>query len=125
VRLILSVTLLVICLVSVILPPAFSATNQRDNWGAIAYSTRTTRWGAVYNYATQAQAVNAAVERCGADDCQAVVWFRNGCGAFAKGRGAYGWGLGNTRAQSEEKALAACRQRGPYCRVVSWSCTSR
>ena len=124
-RLILSVTLLLICLVPVTSPTAFSATSQRENWGAIAYSTRTGRWGAVYNYATQAKAVNAAVVRCGADDCQAVVWFRNGCGAFAKGRGAYGWGLGATRAEAEEKALAACRQRGPYCGVVSWSCTSR
>jgi hypothetical protein len=125
VRLILSIALLLVCLTLVTLTPALSATTQRENWGAIAYSTRTARWGAVYNYPTQAKAVNAAVLRCGVDDCQAVVWFRNGCGAFAKGRGAYGWGLGNTRAEAEEKALAACRQRGPYCGIVSWSCTSR
>ena len=124
-RKILLAVLLAACLISVIVPPARSAASQRDNWGAIAYSVSTARWGAVYNYPTQAKAVNAAVERCRADDCQAVVWFRNGCGAFAKGRGAYGWGLGNTRADAEEKALAACRQRGPRCVIVSWSCTSR
>lgn len=118
------IVFLVVCLVSVASPPARSAA-QRDNWGAIAYSTSTGRWGLVYNYPTQAKAVNAAVVRCGVRDCQAVVWFRNGCGAFAKGTRAYGWGIGNSRAQAEENALAECRKRGPNCGIVSWSCTSR
>lgn len=124
-RRMLSIVFLAICLFAVTLTPARSATGQRDNWGAIAYSFRTGRWGLVYNYPTQAQAVNSAVARCGTRDCQAVVWFRNGCGAFAKGRTAYGWGIGETRAEAEGKALAACRQRGPNCRLVSWACTSR
>lgn len=123
-RQILSIMLLVVCLFAVASPPARTAT-QRDNWGAIAYSTRTGRWGLVYDYPTQAKAVNAAVVRCGVRDCQAVVWFRNGCGAFAKGGSAYGWGIGNTRAIAEENALAECRKRGPACRIISWSCTSR
>jgi hypothetical protein len=117
--------LLVLSLVLAASPPTSSATSQRDNWGAIAYSVGTGRWGLVYDYPTQAKAINAAVMRCGVRDCQAAVWFRNGCGAFAKGGRAYGWGIGNSRGEAEEKALAECRKRGPGCRIISWSCTSR
>jgi hypothetical protein len=124
-RPILAAMLLAICLISVRVPPVRSATSQRNNWGAIAYSFTTGRWGLVYDYPTQARAINSAVERCGTRDCQAVVWFHNSCGAFARGRGAYGWGVDNTRAGAEERALAACRQRGPGCRLLSWACTSR
>ena len=96
-----------------------------DKWGAIAYSTSTHRYGVAYDYGTQAQAINSAVERCRVNDCKAVVWFKNSCGAFAQGTNAYGWGLGNVRAEAEAKALAECRKHGGGCHVVAWSCTTR
>jgi hypothetical protein len=61
-----------------------SNAGSRDNWGALAYSKSTGRYGFAYDFASQSQAINSAVERCKARDCQAVVWFVNGCGAFAK-----------------------------------------
>jgi hypothetical protein len=110
---------------SIALASGTTRTPARDNWGAIAYSTSTGRYGFAYDYASQAQAVNSAVERCKARDCQAVVWFVNSCGAFAKGDSAYGWGIGNTRAIAESKALAECRKRGGGCHIVQWTCTTR
>ena len=101
------------------------ANAQPERWGAIAYSTATGRYGLTYDFPTQAKAINASVVKCGARDCKAVVWFVNSCGAFAKGSGASGWGIGRTRADAEEKALAECRKHGGACRVVAWACTTR
>jgi hypothetical protein len=102
-----------------------SSTKSRDNWGAIAYSESTGRHGYVYDYPTQADAINSAVERCRARDCRAVVWFRNSCAALAKGGTNYGYSIGDTRAVAESKALAECRKRGGGCRILQWVCTSR
>jgi len=97
----------------------------RATWGAIAYSYSTGRYGSSYDYPTQAQAINSAVERCRVNDCKAVVWFESGCGSFAVGNRASGWAVGHSRAEAESKALAECRKRGGNCRIVAWACTSR
>src|SRR5437588_11448524 len=104
---------------------ALEGASQNDYWGALAYSSYTGRYGFAYDYRTQADAINAAVNKCRARDCQGVVWFHNGCGAFARGRGAWGWGIGNNRAEAESKALVECRKHGGYCRVIEWACTTR
>jgi serine/threonine-protein kinase len=123
---VLLIILLMLCCLSVALAGGGgSRAGRRDNWGALAYSTATGRYGFAYDYPTQSQAINAAVERCNTRDCRAVVWFVNSCGAFAKGDGAYGWGIGDSRAIAESKALAECRKRGGGCRVIQWACTSR
>ncbi|MEW6128819.1 MAG: DUF4189 domain-containing protein [Acidobacteriota bacterium] len=111
--------------VSVVLASGGLHSSRRNNWGAIAYSKSSGRIGYSYDYATEAQAINSAVERCGVRDCQAVVWFVNGCGALAKGDKGYGWAIGASRSEAEGKALAECRKRGGGCRIVQWACTSR
>jgi serine/threonine-protein kinase len=111
---------------SVALASGASKAVARDNWGAIAYSNSTGRAGYSYDYATQADAINSAVQRCGVRDCRAVVWFVNGCGAYAKGdNNSYGWGTGTSRAVAESNALAECRKRGGGCRIIQWTCTTR
>lgn len=104
---------------------AKGGSKSRDNWGAIAYSESTGRYGYVYDFASQADAINSAVTRCGVRDCRAVVWFKNSCAALAKGGTNYGYGIGATRALAESTALAECRKRGGGCRVIQWVCTSR
>ena len=101
-------------------------------WGAIAYSYSTGAYGFSYDHDTQQEAVNAAVEACdeasSEDDCKAVVWFRNSCGAFANATGAdpgYGWGVGDTQQEASAVALAECRKRGTGCKIVRWQCTTR
>ncbi|HJQ23609.1 MAG TPA: DUF4189 domain-containing protein [Blastocatellia bacterium] len=107
------------------LKPAAPA-KPRASWGAIAYSYSTGRYGTAYDYATQDQAINSAVERCRANDCKAVVWFERGCGSFAVGYNRVsGWAIGNSRAEAESKALAECRKRGGGCHIIAWACTSR
>lgn len=98
---------------------------QRDYWGALAYSYETGRYGFAYDYETKAEATDAAVGHCGVDDCKAVVWFHNACGAFAKGNNAWGWGIGDDREDAEAVALAECRQHGGGCHIVEWACTTR
>jgi serine/threonine protein kinase, bacterial len=122
-RCILLVVFLLCWCISVALAGAGS--KSRDNWGAIAYSESTGRYGYVYDYPSQAAAINSAVERCKAQDCRAVVWFKNSCAALAKGGTNYGYSIGDTRADVEAKALAECRKRGGGCRVIQWVCTSR
>jgi serine/threonine-protein kinase len=102
-----------------------SAAGQNDYWGALAYSYETGRYGFAYDYRTKDEATDSAVGHCGVDDCKAVVWFRNGCGAFAKGDNAFGWGIGDDKKDAQEKALAACREHGDGCRVIEWACTTR
>lgn len=122
---ILLVFLLAFGCMSIALASGGKPTPARDNWGAIAYSTSTGRTAYSYDFATQAGAINYAVERCGARDCRAVVWFVNGCGAFAKGDNSTGWGVGTSRATAESNALAECRKRGGGCRTLQWTCTTR
>jgi serine/threonine-protein kinase len=122
---ILLIFLLVLCLLSVALRDAPSAAGQSDYWGALAYSNATGRYGFAYDYPTQAQAINKAVVKCGIRDCRGVVWFHNGCGAFARGSGVWGWAIGDTRADAEERAIAECRKHGGGCRAIAWACTTR
>ena len=119
------ILLAIFCLMLPSLADATLSAGRRDNWGAIAYSYATGRYGFAYDYASQAAAINSAVDRCKANDCKAVVWFVNSCGAFAQGSRAYGWGIGNSRAAAEEKALAECRKRGGGCGIKVWACTTR
>jgi len=81
--------------------------------------------GQAYDHPTQAKAINFAVESCKSRDCKAMVWFRNACGAFAKGDQGSGWGTGKKPAEAQENALAECRKRGGGCRIVTWVCTTR
>jgi len=117
--------LLALCLVAAALTIVRSAKGQNDYWGALAYSNATGRYGFAYDYSTRAEAIRQAVYKCGVRDCRGVVWFHNGCGAFARGRGGWGWGIGDTRAEAQARAVAECRQRGVNCRVIAWACTTR
>ena len=96
----------------------------QDNYGAIAASPDGS-YGYSYDSASQAEAEQAALNRCGAWDCVVKVWFRNTCGAYARGRGGEGWAWGDTREEAEDRALRGCSARGRDCEVVCWVCNSR
>jgi hypothetical protein len=115
--------LMVLCIILV----AFAAAQAQDNYGAIAYSSSTGNWGYSYDYGSRAQAENSALRRCGRDDCEIKVWFKNSCGAMAKAsNGALGWSYAaSSRAEAESLALSECEARGSNCRIVCWACTSR
>jgi len=105
-----------------IMPPP----NGPGNYGAIAFSTSTGAWGWSNDYSSVSEAQNAAMNSCGKPDCQAVVWFKNNCGALAVGKGnCWGTGWADSRAEAERLALNSCRNAGDNCKVACWSCNSR
>src|SRR5689334_18039589 len=85
---------------------ALSASAWAD-FGAIAYSPDTGRWGYSYGFYWQSDASNDALARCNAADARVVVWVQNGWAALAVGDdGAYGWGWSaSSRADAESRAL--------------------
>jgi Domain of unknown function (DUF4189)/CARDB len=113
-----------ICFAQTSSSDAILAASADDKWGSIAYSDTTGWYGYSYDYPTQAEAINSAVEACGAGDCRAVVWFANSCGSFAIGNGVHGYARGDTRWVAEERALAECRRRGGGCRIIAGACNS-
>lgn len=94
-------------------------------FGAIAYSPSYEYVGYSYDYSNQEEAENAALNECGYYDCQALVWFENGCGALAVGYNGYGSGWGETQALAESYALDTCYNYTDGCEIVRWVCTTR
>jgi hypothetical protein len=95
-------------------------------YGAIAYSQASGRYGYSFNFGSRAAAEVQALANCGDGGCAIVVWFRNACGALATGTdNGYGYGWAYTRGQAESIAMANCANNASECSVVAWSCTAR
>jgi serine/threonine-protein kinase len=99
-------------------------TTASDNYGAIAAAPGGA-YGYAYDHPSRAQAERAALRECGDDDCVVKVWFKNNCGAYARGRGGEGWAYADSREEAESLALDNCRAHGRGCEVVCWACNSR
>jgi hypothetical protein len=85
-----------------------------DNFGAIAYSPSTDKFGYSFDYPSQSEAEGRALRECrkvgGAEDCESVLWFKNVCGALATdGKGAYGADWAGTTKKAEAQAMDYCR----------------
>jgi len=95
-----------------------------DNFGAIATSDATSAYGFSYDHSTRAAAQNKALAECSknAEDCAVRVWFKNSCGAVSDNGTHVGWGLGDSRAEAESKAMSALEDSGS---IVAWACTTR
>ena len=90
-------------------------------YGAIAYGPKTTANGYSYSKSNMADAVHTAMA-----NCKSVVTFSSGCAAVAavESKGAYSAGQGNSRAQSQSKAMSACTSaHGSGCQIEAWTCT--
>ncbi|AFY72631.1 hypothetical protein Syn7502_00471 [Synechococcus sp. PCC 7502] len=99
-----------------------------DNFGAIARSRNTGDKGYAWNFSTREQAERRARRECanvsGADDCRALLWFKNACGSIAEAsNGGAGTGWGTDEALAERYALESCSTVGSRCRVVRTFCT--
>jgi hypothetical protein len=103
-----------------------SGTAQAQYYGAIAYSEATGNWGTAYDYGSRAHAERDALSRCNSADCEIKCWFRNSCGALAKGEGGLGWSwAAGSREEAEALAIANCEEHGTDCRIICWVCTTR
>lgn len=94
-----------------------------NEYGSIAFSESTQRYGYSYNYPTQSGAQNRALRECGVRDCRVVVWFKNACGTLAIGNSSWGSAWNANGRQSQISAVRACSQYGSGCRVVRTVCS--
>jgi hypothetical protein len=77
-----------------------------------------------FNQPTQQVAEWAAVQQCGAPDCQAKLWVNHMCGAMAIGQQRTpSTGGGKTKEEAELRAMNDCSQRQAGCRVTRWLCS--
>lgn len=99
----------------------------QDKYGAIAYSNSTTAHAWAKDYSSRDAAEAAAIANCSkhANDCRAVLWFMNGCGALAMGKGGPGWGWGESQPLADSAALNTCSKQARACTVKVRVCTTR
>ena len=94
-----------------------------DYYGAIAVSVSTGNVGYSYDYESVGEAESAAIAKCGAGDCQSLVWVANGCAAVAQAPNLeWGSGYGASRADAEAAAIAGTA--GYNAEIIAWTCTS-
>jgi len=102
----------------------------QSTYGATAYSATTDATGISWDHATQKAALNAAVRFCneetgGANDCKALSYNTNNCGAIAVGTGGAGAGWGADEEAAGDQALAACSELdGGNCKVKLSACNN-
>ncbi|WP_455271176.1 DUF4189 domain-containing protein [Rhizobium herbae] len=96
-----------------------------DSFGAISLSPATGATGWSHDYSTRWEAEEVAQSHCyrNAGDCRVAIWFKNGCGAVARGPDGWGanWAAGSRRAQ--RAALASCANHSDSCRIIRWQCS--
>lgn len=111
--------------------PIFGSTEvakAQNTYGATAYSPTSDATGISWDYATEKEALNAAVAVCngkseGANDCKALTSNSNNCGAIAVGKGGAGAGWAGDKAAAEAQALAGCSElEGGKCKVQLSAC---
>ena len=111
--------------------PTFGSTEvakAQNTYGATAYSPTSDATGISWAYATEKEALKAAVAVCnrkseGANDCKALTSNSNNCGAIAVGKGGAGAGWGEDKPAAETQALAGCSElEGGKCKVQLSAC---
>src|SRR3989442_1401816 len=97
----------------------------RGLYGALAFDRRDGSYGFSYDYPTQREANEHAIQQCGAG-CVVVGEFAKACAAYATGdNAAEGQGIGLWRSEAERQALEMCQRTGENCRIPVCCCTSR
>lgn len=100
--------------------------NQAFGFGAISYSTTTTRWGISWNQPTLGNAEYVARANCGAYDCRTAVWVQTGCAALSTGFSRpwiYGYAYATNRWTAERLAIVNCSRADVGCRTISSICS--
>lgn len=112
-------------LVAVALLGVSAATAHADSFGAISLSPATGATGWSHDYSSRWEAEDVAQSHCykNAGDCRVAIWFKNACGAVARGNDGWGaeWATGSRQAQ--RAALAACSNHTYGCQVIRWQCS--
>jgi hypothetical protein len=106
--------------------------NPEGDYGAIALSRATLKFGVSDNAATREDAERAALKSCGKADCEVLVWIKNAYAAlaiepkFQKGVRKFGWRWANSKEEAERSAIENCAQSGGKdCAIASSISTAR
>jgi hypothetical protein len=95
---------------------------RADAFAAIAYSPSTGNYGSWYGADCQATAENGALNNCGGEDRQVVVWVENGWAALAvnnDGGWGYGWST-NSLDEAEGNAINGAGGSGCGAYILCW-----
>ena len=98
-------------------------------YAAIAYSTSTGKYATSWGWGTRAQAEQAALSKCAAQDAKIVGWVNNGFIALAlgddKGCWGAGWSYGDGASTTEARnyALSKCSEKTTGAKVVVCICS--
>jgi len=99
----------------------------KPDWGAIAWDDERRTIGSVVEAPTEDEAKGGAVKDCqskGGVDCQLVLAYENGCGAFAISDAAWGVQADATEIGAEVYAIRACTKTGhKECHVLFKDCS--
>jgi len=115
-----------IIIAALLLPSGLNA-QQYNMFGAIAYSEQTGAHGYSYNHPSRAAAENRALKECSSrsQGCKVTIWFRNACGALARGDTGWATAWARTNILAEQQAVRTCSQYSENCSVMRWVCTNR
>jgi len=95
-----------------------------DRYGAIAAASDG-RYGYSFDHVSRGAAEAFALSKCGHGGCVVKVWFKNNCGAYARGRNGEGWAYAETRAAAQRRALAECAAQTRSCAILCWACNGQ
>lgn len=111
--------------IAIVLATLAPAVASADSFGAIAYSPATGATGWAHSFPNRSGAERMALGGCSksARDCRVAIWFKNACGAVARGSDGWGSGWGNDRRRAELEAIGSCNQYTGGCRVIRWQCS--
>lgn len=97
-----------------------------DDYGAIAYSKETQRYGYTTHQRSRERAEDRAIELCDRDDCEVKVWFRDTCAALATGSHGQvtGWAYNESLRRAKDRAVEECiAHDGHRCQVIISACS--
>ncbi len=124
------VTAFVIAIVALMWPVQLVVAPAWADAALYTDGARGQKWGWAIDYPSIGHAMERAKRECG-ENCDLVLSFRSGCGAWAADQTEYstahGWGHAETRERAEELANSYCRKYGgPTARCLTrvWGCNS-
>ena len=87
---------------------------NRDSWGAIAYSVKDKGFGYSDGWQDLARAKRTALDNCSryGTACQVWMWYNRECGALAADGEKIGWGTSSVKHTADQRALAECTKNG-------------
>ena len=96
-----------------------------ESFGAISISPETGATGWSFNAQSRWRAEDISQGNCYdyAGDCRVAIWFRNACGAVARGPDGWGADWGESPRSAQRAAIAACSRHSDGCRVIRWQCS--